>query len=138
MLERIGSLPTPLPVPKEEGSLVWYLQEISKEVPLKPKEEAELAQRVRRGDRDALDRPDELMIREAMRTDIRRALAVLSPREAEIIRLYFGIDQDRAWTLEEIGGQIGLTRERVRQLKERAIQRLRRTALGRILRTYLG
>lgn len=56
MLERIGSLPAPLPVPKEEGSLVWYLQEISKEVPLRPKEEAELAQRIRRGDRDALDR----------------------------------------------------------------------------------
>jgi RNA polymerase primary sigma factor len=82
--------------------------------------------------------PDELIIQQAMRTDIRRALATLSHREAEILRLYFGIDEERAWTLEEIGERLGLTRERVRQIKEKAIQRLRRIPQGRILRTYLG
>ena len=69
--------------------------------------------------------PDELLVGESVKSDIERALHALSPREAEITRLYFGIGRETAMTLEEIGQEYDLTRERVRQIKEKALRKLR-------------
>jgi len=65
-------------------------------------------------------------------------LTTLSKREAEVIQLYFGIGREHPLTLEEIGKRFGLTRERVRQIKEKAIRRLRHASRSRNLRGYLG
>jgi RNA polymerase primary sigma factor len=81
--------------------------------------------------------PDESMIDDSLRREIEKALATLTPREAEVISLYFGISREQPLTLEEIGERFGLTRERVRQIKEKAIRRLRHTSRSRPLRTYL-
>jgi len=67
-----------------------------------------------------------------------RALETLTPREADVVRLYFGLGEQHAMTLEEIGETFDLTRERVRQIKEKAIRRLKHTSRSKILKTYLG
>jgi RNA polymerase primary sigma factor len=87
---------------------------------------------------DELPSPDNVLNSESLRNEIERVLSVLSEREAEVIRLYFGLDKEQAHTLEEIGEKFNLTRERVRQIKEKAIRRLKRTSLSNDLRTYLG
>ena len=81
--------------------------------------------------------PDENLMTNALRDDIKRALGTLSKREAKVISLYFGLDGKQALTLEEIGLRFKLTRERVRQIKEKAIRRLRHASRSRLLRTYL-
>jgi RNA polymerase primary sigma factor len=81
--------------------------------------------------------PDENLMTNALKEDIRRALDTLSKREAKVISLYFGLDGKQALTLEEIGVRFKLTRERVRQIKEKAIRRLRHASRSRLLRTYL-
>ena len=82
--------------------------------------------------------PDKSLILDSLRTEIERALETLTPREADVIRLYFGLGDQHAMTLEEIGETFDLTRERVRQIKEKAIRRLKHTSLIKILKTYLG
>ncbi len=82
--------------------------------------------------------PDSTLMDESLRKDIDRSLSTLSPREAQVIRLYFGIGLENALTLEEIGEKFRLTRERVRQIKEKAIRRLRHASRSKSLRTYLG
>jgi RNA polymerase primary sigma factor len=80
---------------------------------------------------------DKALIMESLAREIDRALATLTERESDIVRLFFGIGcQDM--TLEEIGERFGLTRERVRQIKEKAIRRLRHTSRSKLLKTYLG
>jgi RNA polymerase primary sigma factor len=75
---------------------------------------------------------------DSLRKEIERALNTLTRREADIIRLYFGLTGKHTHTLEEIGEKFNLTRERVRQIKERAIERLKHTKRSRLLKTYLG
>ena len=82
--------------------------------------------------------PDTTLLSESLKTEITRALSALSEREAEVLRLYYGIESDHAMTLEEIGEKFNLTRERVRQIKEKAIRRLRHASKSKHLRTYLG
>jgi RNA polymerase primary sigma factor len=82
--------------------------------------------------------PDDLLLNESLRIEVQRALTTLSDREAEVIKLYFGLDREHPLTLEEIGERFSLTRERVRQIKEKAIRRLRHTSRSRMLRSYLG
>lgn len=82
--------------------------------------------------------PDNQLINESLKVEIRNALASLPEREAEVLRLYFGLDVDYAMTLEEIGEKFNLTRERVRQIKEKAIRRLRHTSKSKNLKSYLG
>ncbi len=81
--------------------------------------------------------PDEALLDESLRLEIERALDTLSRREAEVINLYFGLNHEKALTLEEIGARFNLTRERVRQIKEKAIRRLRHASRSRSLRAYL-
>jgi len=75
---------------------------------------------------------------ESLREEIEQALSTLSEREAEVIKLYFGLDKENSLTLEEIGERFNLTRERVRQIKEKAIRRLRHTSRSKNLKAYLG
>ena len=82
--------------------------------------------------------PDSELLHESLRTEIERALETLTPREADVIRLYFGLGNQHPMTLEEIGETFDLTRERVRQIKEKAIRRLKHTSRSKILKTYLG
>lgn len=82
--------------------------------------------------------PDEVLMRESLRIEVQRALTTLSDREAEVIKLYFGLDREHPLTLEEIGERFNLTRERVRQIKEKAIRRLRHASRSKMLRSYLG
>ena len=82
--------------------------------------------------------PDRTLLHESLKTEIERALETLTPREADVVRLYFGLGNQHAMTLEEIGETFDLTRERVRQIKEKAIRRLKHTSRSKILKTYLG
>ena len=82
--------------------------------------------------------PDFVLISESLKSEIERALATLSEREAEVIKLYFGLNKEHSLTLEEIGEKFNLTRERVRQIKEKAIRRLRHASRSKNLRAYLG
>ena len=81
--------------------------------------------------------PDTELIQESLRLEVKQVLNTLSEREADVIRLYFGLDA-QALTLEEIGEKFNLTRERVRQIKEKAIRRLRHASRSKSLRTFLG
>lgn len=82
--------------------------------------------------------PDNDLMGESLKVEIERALATLTKREAEVVRLYFGLGQEHPLTLEEIGERFNLTRERVRQIKEKAIRRLRHASRSRALRSFLG
>lgn len=82
--------------------------------------------------------PDSELMRESLRIEVQQVLSTLSEREAEVIRLYFGLDNRTCLTLEEIGEKFNLTRERVRQIKEKAIRRLRHASRSKALRSYLG
>lgn len=87
---------------------------------------------------DMFDAVDHSLISESLKQELNIVLRTLKPREAEIIKLYFGIDRDRPLTLEEIGEHFGLTRERVRQIKEKALRRLRHSSRAGRLQQYLG
>ena len=82
--------------------------------------------------------PDKDLMLESLRIEIDRALSTLTPREADLIRLYFGLNGNHPMTLEEIGETFDLTRERVRQIKEKAIRRLKQMSRSKILKTYLA
>jgi RNA polymerase primary sigma factor len=82
--------------------------------------------------------PDHALIKESLSKEVERALGTLTEREAEVIRLYFGLGREHSLTLEEIGEKFQLTRERVRQIKEKAIRRLRHASRSKQLRAYLG
>lgn len=82
--------------------------------------------------------PDEVYMRKARAQEINRAVASLSPREARIISLYFGLHGEGPYTLEQIGKEMNLTRERIRQLKERAIRRLRHASRSKRLKAFLN
>ncbi|MDD5508114.1 MAG: sigma-70 family RNA polymerase sigma factor [Bacteroidales bacterium] len=82
--------------------------------------------------------PETQLMYESLKKEIDRAISTLTPREADVVRLYFGLNQTHPMTLEEIGEKFDLTRERVRQIKEKAIRRLKHTSRSKILKTYLG
>jgi RNA polymerase primary sigma factor len=82
--------------------------------------------------------PDTQLMLDSLREEIRRALDTLTPREADVVSSYFGLNAGHAMTLEEIGEKFDLTRERVRQIKEKAVRRLKHTTRSKILKTYLG
>jgi RNA polymerase primary sigma factor len=82
--------------------------------------------------------PDDDLMVDSLRTEIERSLSTLTPREGDVIRLYFGLNGQHPLTLEEIGEKFDLTRERVRQIKEKAIRRLKHATRSKILKTYLG
>ena len=86
---------------------------------------------------EEVERPDSEILKRALKRDIRRALATLSQREAEVLRAYFGIDREKPQTLEEIAENYRLTRERIRQIKERGLAKLRHKTRCRNLLMYI-
>ena len=108
---------------------------VSMDAPLVEGEDSNLYDVIRSGESPI---PDRDLLTESLRTEISRALATLTPREADVVQLYFGLGDEHPMTLEEIGEQFDLTRERVRQIKEKAIRRLKHTSRSKILKTYLG
>ncbi|MDN3670897.1 sigma-70 family RNA polymerase sigma factor [Echinicola jeungdonensis] len=87
---------------------------------------------------DGEEKPDDGLMNDSLRKEVQRALSTLTQREADVITLYFGLNGEHAMTLEEIGEKFSLTRERVRQIKEKAIRRLRHTSRSKTLKPYLG
>ena len=87
---------------------------------------------------EEISSPDKELLKDSLRKEIERALNTLTQREANIIRLLFGLNGKHVHTLEEIGQKYNLSRERVRQIKEKAIRRLKHTSKNRVLKTYLG
>ena len=108
---------------------------VSMDAPLVEGEDSNLYDVLRSGESP---NPDKELLHESLRTEIERALETLTPREADVIRLYFGLGDQHPMTLEEIGEKFDLTRERVRQIKEKAIRRLKHTSRSKILKSYLG
>ena len=82
--------------------------------------------------------PDTSLINDSLCKEVQRSLSTLTKREADVVTLYFGLNGHAAFTLEEIGEEFNLTRERVRQIKEKAIRRLRHTSRSKTLKLYLG
>ncbi len=87
---------------------------------------------------DGDEKPDDGLMTDSLRKEVQRALSTLTSREADVITLYFGLNGEHAMTLEEIGEKFNLTRERVRQIKEKAIRRLRHTSRSKTIKPYLG
>ena len=107
---------------------------VSLDQPLKKSEEGNIKEILKNPNSQM---PDHELIKESLKKEIRRVLKTLSPREEEVILMYFGIDLDRPLTLEEIGDRLNLTRERVRQIKEKALVRLRHQSRSQNLRLFL-
>lgn len=109
---------------------------VSLDSPIAPGEETRFIDVLENPD---LPQPDQVLMYESLRQEIAKALATLEDREAQILRMHFGIDQRYPMTLDEIAEKLGLTRERVRQIKEKAIRKLRSNpAVLEPLRQYLG
>jgi RNA polymerase primary sigma factor len=135
--------PSPEEIAKELDMTVSDVKEsmknsgrhVSMDAPLIEGEDSNLYDVLRSGESPI---PDKNLMHESLRTEILRALDTLTPREADVVLLYFGLGDKHPLTLEEIGETFDLTRERVRQIKEKAIRRLKHTSRSKILRTYLG
>ena len=108
---------------------------VSMDAPLKEGETSNLYDVVRSGESP---NPDRALLHESLTLEITRALETLSQKEADVISLYFGIGNQQPMSLEEIGETFDLTRERVRQIKEKGIKRLRQNSRSKILKSYLG
>jgi len=87
---------------------------------------------------DSLPNPDQNLVLESLRKDIHNSLQTLTSRESEVVAMFYGLDGKMPLSLDEIGAKFDLTRERVRQIKEKAIRRLRHASRNRNLKTYLG
>lgn len=87
---------------------------------------------------DEIPNTDSTLMRESLNKEIQRSLATLTDKERDVINLYYGIGMNHGLTLEEIGAKFDLTRERVRQIKEKAIRRLKHTSRSKLLKAYLG
>lgn len=83
-------------------------------------------------------RPDQPLMKESLQKEINRVISTLAEKERDVLRYYYGLDGGPAHTLEDISEKVGLTRERVRQIKEKALRRLRKSSKSKILKSYLG
>ena len=125
-----------LELPEEEikHTLAMAQAHLSLDAPLVPGEEGQLLDYVCDNFSPG---PDEELYSQALSRSIEDALSTLSEREAKVLRLYFGLGETEPLTLEQIGERFGITRERVRQIKERALARLRHQSRARFLETFL-
>ncbi len=108
---------------------------ISMDAPLISGEDSNMYDVLKSGDSPS---PEKELMTDSLRREIERALQTLSEREADVIRYFFGLSGNHALTLEEIGEKFDLTRERVRQIKEKGLRRLKHVSKSKILKTYLG
>lgn len=124
-----------MPVNDVKESMKNAGRHISMDAPLVEGEESNMYDVIRSGESP---NPDKELMLESLRIEISKALETLTERERDVISLYFGLNEQHAMTLEEIGETFDLTRERVRQIKEKAVRRLKHTSRSKILKTYLG
>jgi len=122
----------PTDVKEAIKNTTWY---ISMDAPLAQDEESNMYDVLLKEDAFS---PDEELLTDSLRKEIERSINTLTQREANIIRLSFGLSGKHVHTLEEIGEKYNLTRERVRQIKEKAIKRLKHITKSRVLKSYLG
>jgi len=122
-------------VSEVENSLKVSGRHISVDAPLADGEDSSLLDVLRD---DEAAKPDNALIDESLSKEVEYALTVLTTREADVLRYFFGLGGRQPQSLEEIGSNLGLTRVRVRQIKEKSIRRLRATTKSRILKAYLG
>ena len=126
-----------LPVKDVKHALQSNGRHVSMDAPLKEGDESssnmyDLLQN------DTLKGPEERLLHQSLQKEINRSLSTLTHREADVLKLYFGIDGKRQMSLDEIGYRFDLTRERVRQIKEKAVRRLKHTSRSKMLKSYLG
>ncbi len=123
-------------VPKDvKEALKVSNRHVSMDAPLKPDEENTLYDVLLASDSVS---PDAELVDDSLKKEIERSLSTLSAREADIIKLYYGLNGEPPYSLEEIGKLFNLTRERVRQIKEKAIKRLKHTYRSRILKNFIN
>jgi|TARA_B110000977_G_scaffold100567_1_gene131990 RNA polymerase primary sigma factor len=118
-----------------EQSLKNSGRHVSMDAPFKEGEDSNLYNILQSGDSPE---PDKNLMQQSLEYEIGRALDTLTPKEAKVIKMYYGIGNEEASSLSEIGEKFDLTRERVRQLKQKAIVRLQSKSKTHMLRTYLG
>jgi RNA polymerase primary sigma factor len=126
---------TDLPEEKIDEALSANTRHISVDAPFADNEDNSLLDVLVNEDAPSVDSTLE---EESLKTEIRQALKILNDRERKVIEAFFGINNGHEMTLEEIGVKYGLTRERVRQIKEKAIKRLRECTKNKMLKTFLG
>jgi RNA polymerase primary sigma factor len=133
--------PTPEEIAKATGLAVDVVQalaalntsDVRLDAPLDPEGDRSLIERFIADDQGDVEAQ---VMDKFLSEEIEHALRTLPPRDAKVLRLYFGLDGGREHTLEEIGGMLGVTRERVRQLRDRALKRLREGEVGRALASF--
>lgn len=126
---------TDIPFEKIEDAISVNNRHVSVDAPFVDGEDNSLLDVMVNDDAPMADR---MLVIESLREEINRALTSLNERERNIIEAFFGINQTTEMTLEEIGEKFGLTRERVRQIKEKAIRKLRQNTKSKMLKSYLG
>jgi RNA polymerase primary sigma factor len=131
-------LATLLEIDTEEvaATMGMSARHVSMDQPLSDGEDGTLMDLMSNPNADSSDR--ELMVKASLSTEIDRSLSTLTERQKEVVRYFFGLGVDHPLSLEDIGEKFNLTRERVRQIKDKAISRLRSASRCKLLRTYLG
>lgn len=124
-----------LPEHKVQETLRMSTRTVSMDAPIDQDEDTKLLDVFVAEDTPSTDDP---LIRESLAKEIQRSLATLTEKEREIINMFYGIGFPHSYTLEEIGAMFDLTRERVRQIKEKAIRRLKHSSRSKLLKSYLG
>ena len=124
-----------IPEHKVEETMRMSTRTVSMDAPIDQDEEVKLLDIFVAEDTPSTD---DKLIRESLAQEIQRSLATLTEKEREIINLFYGIGVPHSYSLEEIGSMFDLTRERVRQIKEKAIRRLKHSSRSKMLKTYLG
>lgn len=119
-----------------ETTLGVAARHVSMDAPFVEGEDNSLLDVLENGNTPGADK--ELTYRESLRREIERSLGTLTDRQEDVIKLYFGIGVEHPMSLEDIGEKFGLTRERVRQIKDKAINKLRTTSRSKLLKSYLG
>ncbi len=143
LLQELGREPAPEEIGAEMGITAEKVRDILKasqqpvslEAPVGEDEDSELGNFI---ENDSAPTPAQSAYDNLLRAKIEEVLATLTPREARILRLRFGLQNGRSYTLEEVGQKFGLTRERIRQIEGQALRRLRHPRRSRQLRDYLS
>lgn len=126
-----------IPIKDIEGIMSGIKRHLSFDAPISKNEEGGISMLDMLED-DNNDAPDVSLMQESLRSEIKMGLSMLSPREADVIVAYYGLKNNQPRTLEEVGDLYGLTRERVRQIKERALRRMRKSVKKDSLKQFLG